>query len=97
MEQHILAANGGAPAQTMTCEDCGGSGVEGEAIYQGEFQPPEHYDCSSCGGSGVWPVASQDGSVSASCENGCNGCDNCVDYEGANYAPAFPKQTTPKD
>lgn len=42
---------------SVPCEDCGGSGVIGDEIYQGEFQPPERERCSSCDGSGRWHVS----------------------------------------
>lgn len=34
------------------CDSCDGRGHDGEAHYQGEFQPPEPYPCSDCNGSG---------------------------------------------
>ena len=39
---------------TMPCEDCEGHGIVGEAMPQGEFQPPEYEHCSSCNGTGKW-------------------------------------------
>lgn len=34
------------------CESCDGRGHDGEAHYQGEFQPPEPYPCGDCNGAG---------------------------------------------
>lgn len=34
------------------CEDCDGRGHDGEAHWQGHFQPPEPYPCGTCEGSG---------------------------------------------
>lgn len=42
--------------QIVDCEDCDGTGVEGEAYGGNEFQPPEHDECTSCGGSGKWKI-----------------------------------------
>lgn len=39
---------------SIACEDCGGAGVVGDEIPQGEFQPPERERCESCNGSGRW-------------------------------------------
>jgi hypothetical protein len=38
----------------IVCEDCEGSGLQGEAYGGNEFQPPERDDCTSCGGTGYW-------------------------------------------
>jgi len=42
---------------SMYCEDCGGSGTDGDPRYQSEFQPPEYYPCRSCEGSGRWKAS----------------------------------------
>lgn len=38
------------------CDACDGRGHDGEAHYQGHFQPPEPFPCSACGGNGTHPT-----------------------------------------
>jgi len=58
--EHFAASRVPVASVAVTCEDCDGRGVQGEAIYQGDFQPPEHEPCESCGGSGKWMVPAPD-------------------------------------